>query len=170
MKGVAETDRLLVRELVEDDASFMLRLVNDPSWLRFIGDRGVRDLDGARRFVRDGPRASYAANGFGMWCVVEKASGDAVGTCGILRRAGLPDPDLGFAFLPSAWGRGLATESARAVLAVARDALGLRRILAITTLDNEASMRVLGRLGFARTGSTRLPTEDRELALFALDL
>ncbi len=166
---VAESERLTLRHLEEEDAPFVLRQVNEPSWIRFIGDRGVRNLDDARRYVRDGPQASYARNGFGLWCVVEKASGEPMGICGFVRRDALPEPDVGFAFLPEAWGKGYATESARTAIALGRARHGLRRILAITTEDNSASRRVLSRLGFAPAGTTRLPGEERELLLFALE-
>jgi RimJ/RimL family protein N-acetyltransferase len=166
---VAETERLTLRHLEEEDAPFVLRQVNEPSWLRFIGDRGVRNLADARRFVRDGPQASYARHGYGVWCVVEKASGEPVGICGFVRRDALPEADVGFAFLPEAWGKGYATESARAAIALGRSRHGLRRVIAITTEDNSASRRVLDRLGFAPAGTTRLPGEERELLLYALE-
>ncbi len=166
---VAETERLTLRHLEEEDAPFVLRQVNEPSWLRFIGDRGVRNLDDARRYVRDGPQASYARHGYGVWCVVEKTSGEPVGICGFVRRDALPEADVGFAFLPEAWGKGYAAESARAAIALGRERHGLRRVIAITTEDNSASRRVLVRLGFTPAGTTRLPGEERELLLYALD-
>jgi RimJ/RimL family protein N-acetyltransferase len=102
--------------------------------------------------------------------VVEKATGAPVGICGLVRREGLPGVDVGFAFLPAAWGRGYATESARAAIALGRDAHGLEHVLAITSPDNDASIRVLERLGFSRERTLRMPGEDRETVLFARDL
>jgi [ribosomal protein S5]-alanine N-acetyltransferase len=167
---VLETDRLLLREFQETDAAFVLRLVNEPSWLRFIGDRGVHSLEDARRYLEDGPRASYARNGFGLWCVVPRESGAPAGMCGLVRRETLPEVDVGFAFLPEAWGRGYASEAAAAVLAHARDRLGLRRVLAITTPDNHPSIRVLERIGMRREGEIRLAGESRDLLLLSRDL
>jgi RimJ/RimL family protein N-acetyltransferase len=160
----------VLRELTLDDAGFFLRLVNEPSWLRFIGDRQVRDLEGSRRYLANGPVASYARNGFGLWVVHPRRRSDPVGLCGLLRRDSLPHPDLGFAFFPSAWGRGWAAESAAAVLEHARLRLGLRRVLAITDPENAASIRVLRRIGMRRAGAHRLPGESLVLHLYARDL
>ena len=167
---ILETARLVLREFTPGDDAFLLRLLNEPSWLRFIGDRGVRTLEDARRYVDDGPRASQARNGFALWCVVPKGTGEPVGMCGLIRRDTLPGPDVGFAFLPEAWGKGFAVESAAAVLAHARDVLGIPRVLAITDPDNAASIRVLERIGMAREGSVRMPGEELDLALYAMDL
>jgi [ribosomal protein S5]-alanine N-acetyltransferase len=164
---VLETDRLRLREFEIADDAFLLRLLNEPSWLRFIGDRGVRSLEDAGRFIETRLRPSYAQNGFGLWCVVPKDSGEPAGMCGLLRRDTLPDVDVGFAFLPEAWGKGYASEAASAVLAHARDVLGMRRVLAITFPDNQASIRVLERIGMRREGTIRLPGEDRDTALFS---
>jgi RimJ/RimL family protein N-acetyltransferase len=166
-RTVLGTPRLVLRELSLDDAGFFLRLVNEPSWLRFIGDRKVRDLPGSRRYLADGPIASYARNGFGLWVVHPRQRSEPVGLCGLVRRDSLPDPDVGFAFFPSAWGRGWAVESAAAVLDHARSGLGLRRVLAITDPANAASIRVLHRLGMRRAGTHRLPGEELTLRLYA---
>ncbi len=165
--AVLETPRLALREFTHGDDAFVLRLVNEPSWLRFIGDRGVRTLPDARRYLDDGPRRSYARNGFGLWCVALRPSGTPVGMCGLIRRDTLPDVDVGFAFLPEAWGQGYARESAAAVLAHARDVLGLSRILAITDPDNAASIRVLEAVGMRPEGAVRLPGETIDLLVFA---
>jgi RimJ/RimL family protein N-acetyltransferase len=167
---ILETARLVLREFTHGDDAFLLRLLNEPSWLRFIGDRGVRTLEDARRYVDDGPRASQARNGFALWCVVPKGAGEPKGMCGLIRRDTLPGPDVGFAFLPEAWGKGFAVESAAAVLARARDVLGIRRVLAITDPDNAASIRVLERIGMTREGCVRMPGEQLDLALYARDL
>ena len=163
---ILETPRLVLREFTHEDDAFVLRLLNEPSWLRFIGDRGVRTLPDARRYLDDGPRRSYARNGFGLWCVVPKGGDAPVGMCGLIRRDTLPDVDVGFAFLPEAWGRGYARESAAAVLDHARDVLGLRRVLAITDPENAASIRVLERVGMLREGTVRMPGESVDLLLF----
>ena len=163
---ILETPRLVLREFTHEDDAFVLRLLNEPSWLRFIGDRGVRTLPDARRYLDDGPRRSYARNGFGLWCVVPKGGDAPVGMCGLLRRDTLADVDVGFAFLPEAWGRGYARESAAAVLDHARDVLGLRRVLAITDPENAASIRVLERVGMLREGTVRMPGESIDLLLF----
>lgn len=167
---VVETPRLRVRAFTRDDALFILRLVNEPSWLRFIGDRGVRSLPDAIRYLEDGPLASYARSGFGLSCVVDRETGAPIGMCGLLRRAGLPAPDIGFAFLPEAWGKGHATESAAAVLHHARDVLGFPRVVAIVDADNLASIRVLERLGMERGDPCRPPGIDHDVLLYSLAL
>ena len=169
-RTVLETPRLVLREFTHGDDAFVLRLVNEPSWLRFIGDRGVRTLEDARRYLDDGPRESYARNGFGLWCVVPRPGGTPVGMCGLVRRDTLPDVDVGFAFVPEAWGLGYARESAAAVLGHARDVLGLRRVLAITDPENEASIRVLTHIGMHPEGTVRMPGEAIELLVFVRDL
>lgn len=165
---VLETPRLTLRRLSEDHAGFILRLLNEPSFLRHVGDKGVRSEDDARRYLRDGPMASYARHGFGPYLVERKDDGAPVGMCGLLRRETLSDPDLGFAFLPEFWSRGYATEAAAAVLAYGRETLGLGRIVAITSPDNDGSIRVLQKLGFVYESRIRLA--DSEVILFASDV
>lgn len=147
------TRRLRLRPVTADDAPFILRLVNEPSWLRYIGDRGVRTLDDARRYIAEGPQRSYTTNGFGLCLVERKDDAEPLGMCGLLRRDTLPDVDIGFAFLPEHWNRGYAFEAAAATLAHARTALRLPRVIAITLPDNGPSNRLLERLGlrFERT-------------------
>jgi [ribosomal protein S5]-alanine N-acetyltransferase len=170
VSGVAETPRLLLRRLDHADDAFVLRLLNDPAFLRHIGDRGVRTLEDARRYLDDGPLASYAAHGFGLFLVALREGAGPIGICGLLRREGLPDPDLGFALLPEHTGRGYAVEAGRAVLALARERFGLPQVLAIVSPDNPASCGVLRRLGFEDAGGIRLAAEAAELQLFRLKL
>jgi [ribosomal protein S5]-alanine N-acetyltransferase len=164
---VLETERLALRRFTEDDASFVLRLVNEPSFVRYIGDRGVRNLDDARSYIENGPLAGYARFGYGLLCVVRKADQALLGMCGVLRRDTLPDPDLGFSFFPEYWSQGYAFESASAVMAHARESLALRRILAITSVDNDPSIRLLGKLGFRSEGLVTMGNET--LRMFASD-
>ncbi len=162
-----ETTRLALHEFMDDDADFVLRLVNEPSFLRYIGDRGVRTIEDARRYIADGPVAGYARYGYGLLRVVRKSDGTTVGMCGVLKRDTLPDPDIGFSFLPEFWSQGYALESAGAVMKHAREVLKLERILAITTNDNESSIRLLGKLGFRFDRMMLFGSE--ELRLFVSD-
>jgi RimJ/RimL family protein N-acetyltransferase len=145
--NILETERLALRRLTADDAAFVRELVNEPSWIRFIGDRGVRTLDDARAYLEKGPIAMYGRFGFGLWAVDLKETGEAAGLCGLIKRDALDDVDIGFAFLPRFWHRGYALESARAVLAYGREALELDRIVAITSPENAASIRLLEKIG-----------------------
>jgi RimJ/RimL family protein N-acetyltransferase len=164
--AVLETRRLVLRLLSTEDAAFLLELLNEPSFLRYIGDKGVRTEADARRYVETGPLASYERFGFGLWRVELKESGEPIGMCGLVKRDALPDVDVGFAFLPRFWSRGYAFESASAVLAHARDAFGLKRLLAITAPDNGASIRLLEKLGFRFEGMARVPEDGPEVKLF----
>ncbi len=167
---VIETSRLLLRPLVAGDAPFVLELLNEPSWLRFIGDRGVRTLDDARDYIDNGPRAMYARHGVGLRLVESRSSGESLGICGLIRRDTLPDIDIGFAFLPRFWGKGYALESATAMLEHARSDLGLARVVAITSPDNESSIRLLEKLGLKLETTMRLPGESEDVKLFAIEL
>jgi RimJ/RimL family protein N-acetyltransferase len=167
---VVETERLVLRELEAADAPFMLELLNEPSYILNIADRGVRDLDGARAYLESRWRASYAQHGFGLWLVEERATGAAAGLCGLVRRDGLDDVDIGYAFLPAFWGRGYAVEAARGVVRHAREVVGLRRLVAIAVPENAPSIRVLERIGMTFERTTRLPGEEKDLVLYAMSL
>jgi RimJ/RimL family protein N-acetyltransferase len=164
---VLETDRLILRRLVPDDAPFILELVNDPDWLRYIGDKGVRNLDDARAYIEKGPMAMYERVGFGLFCVELKAGGTPIGMCGLIKRDTLPDVDIGFAYLPQFRGSGYGREAARATLDYGRDVVGLARIVAITSPDNEASGRLLEAVGLRFERSFDISPDDRSVRLYA---
>ena len=160
-----QTGRLTIRKFSEEDAEFMLRLMNEPPFLRHIGDRGVRTIADARAYIREGPLASYERHGFGLFLVELKGSRVPIGICGLLKRESLEDCDIGFALLAEFWSRGYAFEAASAVLADAR-AAGVKRILAITSQDNTASMALLEKLGFRFDRVARVHENERELNVF----
>ncbi|HSK64699.1 MAG TPA: GNAT family N-acetyltransferase [Pyrinomonadaceae bacterium] len=149
---VLETERLVLRPFTTGDAAFVLTLLNEPSFLRYIGDKQVRTLADARQYLANGPIASYERNGFGLCLVELKDSHTSIGMCGLLKREELPDPDIGFAFLPDFWNKGFAFEAASAVMKDAHERLKLSRILAIVNADNYASMKLLERLGLKFEG------------------
>jgi len=165
-----DTHRLALRKLCPDDALFVLELLNEPSFLQHIGDRGVRTAEDARRYIETVPMASYARFGFGLYRVEPKEGGAPMGICGLVKRATLKDVDLGFAFLPRFWSKGYAFESASAVLAHARSHLGLKRIVAIVSPGNAPSVGLLEKLGFRLEGMTRLSDDAPEVQLFGLAL
>ena len=167
--AIATGQRVILRLLTLDDAPFIVTLLNDPGWLRYIGDRGVRDETSARDYLQNGPIASYAENGFGLYCVIDNQTHDPMGMCGIIRRAGLDHPDLGYGFLPQYGGKGLAREAAELALVHARADLKLGPILAITKQDNDVSMRLLKRLGFADLGLIQVFPDQPESRLFRHD-
>lgn len=163
-----ETERLTLRRFTVDDAQFVLKLLNEPSFVRYIGDKSVRDLEGASAYLLSGPIASYERYGFGLGLVSLKETGVPMGMCGLLKREELPDPDIGFAFLPEFWNKGFAYEAASAVMQDARERLKLTRILAITSLDNDASIKLLQRLGFEFDRVTQLAPDREQLRLFKI--
>jgi RimJ/RimL family protein N-acetyltransferase len=167
---VLETERLRLRRLAPDDAEFILRLLNEPSFIQNIGDRGVRTLDGALSYISSGPVASYEKHGFGLLLVELKESGAAAGICGLLKRDALEDPDIGYALLPEYWSMGYALEAASAVMAYAGERLGLKRVVAITDAGNQSSIRLLEKIGFRFERMLSLPGDASELKLFASDV
>jgi RimJ/RimL family protein N-acetyltransferase len=163
---ILETERLILRRLTIDDAEFILELLNDASFLRYIGDKGVRNIDDAVRYLNTGPIASYERFGFGLYLVELKTSGEPIGMCGLLKRDTLPHVDVGFAFLPTFWSQGYAFESAAAVMAFGREALGLRRIVAITSPENQASISLLEKIGLRFERMIKLGEDQSEVRLF----
>ncbi len=165
---ILDTERLSLHQLSTDDAAFMLGLLNQPSFLRFIGDRGVRTIEDARKYLLKGPIDSYRRLGFGLYMVELKDGKTPIGLCGLVKREALPDVDIGFALLPEFWSRGYAFEAASAVLAHGRAALGLRRIVAVVSQDNERSIGLLAKLGLRFERLVAWPEDGSELKLYAV--
>ena len=166
---VAQTGRLSLRRLTEADAAFYCRLVNDPDWLRNIGNRNLPTAEAAAEFIRTKTLPGYEALGFGMYLVESKADGAPLGLAGLVRRDTLPGPDIGFAFLPEARGHGYALEAAGAVVEHAR-ALGMKRLLAIVSPHNTPSSRLLEKLGFKLEGLKPVGQNGEELLVYAVEL
>lgn len=167
MSAVTQTPRLVLRRIDGDDALFIHALVNDPEWIRFIGDRAVKSLADAQRYIEKSLVAMYERHGFGLYLVHARALDAPIGMCGLIKRDALEDVDLGFALLPQFRGQGYAYEAASAVMAYGRDKLGLRRIVAILSTDNHRSSRLLRRLGFQPERQVTLPPSDEVLDLYA---
>jgi RimJ/RimL family protein N-acetyltransferase len=165
-----ETPRLSLRRLHPDDAPFIVALLNQPSFLDNIGDRGVRDLDDAERYLRDGPMSMYQRSGFGLWHVSRRADGVAIGMCGLLKRDTLPQVDLGYALFPEFWGQGYAVEAAAATLQQGADEYGLRRVLAVVSQGNSASIRVLEKLGMRFERLHAMDPGEPEVRLYGREL
>jgi RimJ/RimL family protein N-acetyltransferase len=163
---ILETERLIIRHLTQDDAKFILELLNEPAFIRNIADRGVRTIQDAQAYIQNGPVDSYAKNGFGLFTVELKEAGIPIGMCGLIRRDVLPDVDLGYALLERYWNKGYAFEAAAAVLDYGYKTVGLKRIIAITAPYNDASAKVLEKIGFQFAGIIDLPTLGGESKLF----
>lgn len=172
---ITETQRLILREIVESDAEFLLDLLNQPSWIKYIGDRGVRTIAQAAEFIETRYQKSYKDNGFGLWVVdlkdVPAAAGATdntpIGICGLVKRDTLPEPDIGFAFLPDYWGKGYALEAAEGTLNFAEEKLQIKNLLAITTLDNQSSIKLLKKIGFTFENIITSEAGDEQLRLFS---
>lgn len=163
------TGRLTIRRFTLDDAPFIVALVNDADWLRFIGDKAVHSEEDARRYLVAGPLAMYESHGFGL-CAVERTKDRVtIGMCGLIRRAGLKDVDIGYAFLPEARGQGYALEAAQAVLEHGLATIGIARIVAITDPDNAASTRVLEGIGMRFERHMHLTEGAKRVSLYAVE-
>ena len=167
---VLETDRLILRRLSVEDAEFIFRLLNDPSFLRYIGDKGVRTIADAGDYILQGPIRSYERFGFGLYLAELKNGGIPIGICGLLKREALADIDIGFAFLPQFRKKGYAFESATAVMAYGRDVIGIKRLVAITDSDNTSSINILGKLGLRFERMIRMSDDAPEIKLFASEI
>ncbi len=163
---VLETDRLVLRRLTSEDASFILELLNDPSWIKNIGDKGVRTLGDARKYIDEGPNAMYERFGFCLYLVQLKEEGTPIGLCGLIKRDLLKDVDIGFAFLPRFWSKGYAYEAASAVMEYGRSVLNLKKIVAITAPHNESSAKVLEKIGLKYHKMIAFSNDDDQVKLF----
>jgi RimJ/RimL family protein N-acetyltransferase len=167
---VLETERLLLRQLSTQDADFILELLNEPSFIRNIGDRGVRTIGDANSYILNGPVASYAKNGFGLYLVKLKETDVSIGMCGLIKRDTLEDVDIGYAYLPKFWSMGYGVEAAQAVKEYAKNVIGLNRVVAIVDPENAGSIRVLEKIGLNFERMVRLSDDDIELKLFGANI
>ena len=165
-RPVLETSRLILREMTVDDAPFILDLLNQPSFLQFVGDKGLRTVADAAQYIEDGPRATYHRHGYGLYLVLRKETGHPMGICGLVSRDWLDAPDLGFSLLPPYWSLGYAFEAAVAVLDHAEAVHRISRVLAITNPGNQSSIRLLRKLGFSYRNNVNPPGRNEELALW----
>ena len=165
-----ETERLRLRHFTEEDAAFIVRLLNEPSFIRHVADKNVRTLDDAVAYLRKGPMASVAIHGFGLSRVERKDTGEAIGMCGLIQRPDFADVDIGYAFLPEHWSQGFAIEAVRGVLDTAFKAHGLARVVAVVNPDNVESTRLLEKLGFSFEKMVRLAADEPEIRQFGVQL
>ena len=167
---ITETSRLILSELDVTDAAFILELTNSPGWLAFIGDRGIRNTADAEKYIINGPQASYAKHGHGLYLLTIKENNTPIGICGLLQRDTLADKDIGFALLPQYTGGGFAREAAVAVLADAKQRLGIQKIVAITLPTNTRSIGLLKKIGLAFEKMVQFPGDKEALMLFSGNL
>ncbi len=165
-----ETDRLKLRAITIDDTELMLAVWNDPAFMRNVMDRGIRTPEQAREALQEGALKLFADFGYGPYCISLKSDGSMIGICGLFRRENLDDPDIGFAVLPDYCGQGYAGEAAAAVVAYARDDLGLGALTAIVSPGNAASIRLIEKLGLTFDSMITMPGEDDAMCLYSMSL
>ncbi len=164
---VLETERLTLREVTTHDAEFVLELLNEPSYIRFVADRGLRTRDDAARYIEEKFLPSYVEHGFGFYVVELKSTGEPIGICGLAKREAMQDVDVGYSFVERSWRHGYAIEAASGVMEYARRVLGLRRVVGITAPDNASSIRVLEKIGLRFEKMIHLPGFEPERSLYS---
>lgn len=162
-----DSERLRFREVLPDDAPLFFELMNQPDYIRFIGDRNITDIDRALAYIEEKQRPSYRLNGFGSYVTERKSDGRALGFCGIYRRDGFDIPDLGYGFLSGYHGCGYASEAATAVLSHAENQLGLKQLCGIVSPDNDRSINLLKKIGFTWEKSGIFPQTDDPIELYS---
>lgn len=165
---ILETERLILQRFTLQHAAFLKELMNSPGYLKYIGDRGVGDVKAAEQYIREKFMIAYAQYGYGFSVVTLKNDLIPIGGCGLIRRDGLPYPDIGFALLPEYGGMGYGFEIAAATIAHARDTLNIPQVLGITLPTNTRSIRLLERIGMEFQKMIRLPGDGEELMLYGL--
>ncbi|WP_438863039.1 GNAT family N-acetyltransferase [Neptunicella sp.] len=165
--NIVNTPRLLIRHISTDDAEFIYLLLNEPDFIRFIGDRGVRNKIDARRYIINGPQKSYVTHGFGLWLVCMAGSNEPIGMAGLIKREGLEHIDIGYGFLQKYRGQGYAFEAAQAIMKYARTDLKQDKVIAIVSPDNIASIQLLEKLGLGYQQLVRLPGEQQDCQLYS---
>ncbi|MFA3791708.1 GNAT family N-acetyltransferase [Aliiglaciecola sp. SL4] len=148
---VAQTERLNIRKVTLAEAYFILDLVNDPDWIRHIGDRNIHNQSDAREFIETGPFVSYRENGYGLYVFCDNRKNRPMGICGMLKRPFLEYPDIGYAILPEFRRKGLTLEACGGVLAADCKRLGLKTVHAMISPENTQSINLIERLGFEFT-------------------
>lgn len=165
-----ETQRLTLRYLTIDDAELMLAIWNDPAFVRYVGDRGVRTIESAQEAMRQGVLKLYEEHDYGPFRIAVRDTGEAIGICGLFHREGLDDPDIGYATLPEYCGRGYAYEAACAVIDDSAARLAIERLIAIISPQNSASIGLIGKLGFEFERMHRMPGSDDDIGIYGKSL
>ncbi len=163
---VLETDRLTLRRITTDDAEVLLEILNEPAFIRFVADRGVRTPEQAVEYIEVKMLPSFEQHGFGFYLLELKESGVPIGMCGLIKRETLDDVDIGFSILQRFWRNGYAYEAARAVMDYGKRQFGLPRIVGVTAPDNENSGNLLQKLGLRFEKTIHLPGYESESKLF----
>jgi [ribosomal protein S5]-alanine N-acetyltransferase len=168
MRTILETPRFILREMTEADADQLVRLNANPNVIRYVGEGPVAGTEAALELLHTRVFPQYARHGVGRWAVIRKDDDRYVGWCGLKYLEDTREYDLGYRFYEEHWGRGYATETARAVLDWARAHLPNVRIVGKAHVDNSASIRVLEKLGLRFEAHADDPVLGR-LAVYVVD-
>ena len=164
-----ETERLILKPTLEEDAEFLFQLINMPKWIKYIGERNVKTVQEAENYIVEKMKPQLAKLGFGNYTLIRKTDNVKIGTCGLHDREGLEGLDIGFAFLPEYERKGYAFEAAEKLKNIAFSEFGINKISAITTKNNFASQRLLEKLGLKKIGTTKVTNDDEELLLYRIE-
>ncbi|WP_454776118.1 GNAT family N-acetyltransferase [Janthinobacterium tructae] len=163
---VIETPRLRLRTFTPEDAPFYLALINEPSWIANIGDRNIHTVEAARAALEAGPIAQFREHGYCFYIIERRSDGVAIGMCGLIKRATMPGPDIGYALLPAYCGQGLAWEAASSVVRLARDVLCLPAVYGLVSPQNQPSINLINKLGLRFERFSRQPIVGKDINIY----
>ena len=165
-----DTERLYLRPTNEEDAAFVLALLNTPKWLKYVGDRNVNTEEEAKEYIGKRMLPQLESHGYSNYTMIRKEDKAKVGCCGLYDREGLEGVDIGFALLPEFEGNGYALEGAQELIRAAKDDFAIETVKGITSKDHFASQNLLRKLGMVCNDKVVLPDEEEELLVFELNL
>ena len=164
-----ESDRLYIIPTLEDDADLILKLLNTPKFIKYVGDRNVKSIEEATDYIKEKMIPQLEKLGYSNYTLVKKSNNLKIGTCGLYNREGMEGVDIGFALLPEFEEQGFGYESAEVIKEAAFNEFGIEQLKGITTKDNLASQNLLLKLGMTLNGTVKLPDDTEELLLYELN-
>ena len=166
---VYKTERLLIKATDEEDAAFILALLNSPNWQKYIGGRNLHSKEQAKEYIKQKMLPQLKRLGFSNYTIIRKSDNAKIGICGLYDREGLDGIDIGFALFEEYEGNGFAYEASKKIVDLAINEFQIKKILAITTDANISSQKLLKKLGLKLIGPITLPNDEEEMLLYALD-
>lgn len=146
-----ETERLVLREIIPEDAEAFFAMDSNPEVVKYVGIKPLTDISQSIETIEN-IRKQYEENGIGRWAVIRKEDGKLVGWSGLKLIKEINNHqnihDLGYRFTPEYWGKGYATETSIAILKFAFNEMKLDQVFAYADVENDASNHVLKKLGF----------------------
>ena len=165
---IFETERLILRPTLEQDADLIYQVLNTPKFKKFVGDRKINSIEDAKTYIKIKMLPQLHKLGYSNYSLILKSSGDKVGICGLYDRDGIEGVDIGFGLLPQYEGLGFAYESSQKLIQLAFQELDIKEINAITSKENFSSQKLLEKLGLKVKGITKLPNDEKELLLYKI--